>query len=256
LPVEILHEKDALANDFKAHLAAMRAMLNAETIEAAPAMDVSVREPRGVVEAAKPTKRQMGGRVTCDELKGMLCNFLEHHLEKANEIPECTEITPARQAQLDRLKEAYALTRRGENEKPKKWVKPKGFRNPQWIKVKKNNEPDAPPEPAVKEPVEDEELVQVVLGMGDSSFVQCMEYYPKERKVRIFLASGKFYWFYNVEDGFMASFAAKMNLDGGHGLPMVFTTDRAFDAQFGAPCLRTQDPKPEIRTHGSGNRGE
>ena len=53
--------------------------------------------------------------------------------------------------------------------------------------------------------------------------------------MRIFLASGNFYWFYNVEDGFMASFAAKMNLDGGHGLPMVFTTDRAFDAQFGAP---------------------
>ena len=237
VPEEPLHEPEALARDFKAHLAAMRAMLNAEcgAIESdkAPASGTPAQDSAMAAEAPKPAARQMGGRVTCEELKRMLCSFLEYHLAKANEIPACTEITAERQAQLDRLKAAWP--KRGKEEMPRKWVKPKGFRNPQWIKVtKKKPEPEPQPEPE-PEPVEDQELVQVVLGMGDSSFVQCMEYYPKERKVRIFLASGKFYWFYNVEDDFMNSFAAKMNIDGGHGLPMVFTTDRAFDAQFGAP---------------------
>ena len=61
-----------------------------------------------------------------------------------------------------------------------------------------------------------------------------MEYYPKEKKVRIFLSSGKFYWFYNVEDDFMTTFSEKMGRDGGVGLPMCFTTDQVFDALFGA----------------------
>lgn len=167
-------------------------------------------------------------RVTYGMLQAELVGFLEQVLQAEQQQPELSEITPQRQQQLDRLK--ANMPRHPSAGPSRKWKPPDLKNAPRWV-ISKATKPEPEPEAPPQEPADD--VVQVVLGVGDSSFVHSMEYYPKERKVRVSLDTGRKFWFHDVQDDFMDTFRTKMAADGGRGLPQMFTTSAADDAAYG-----------------------
>jgi len=172
----------------------------------------------------------------------MLVGFLESQLETVeveHEQPELSLITPDRERQLQRLKESWPRRNGANNQgSPRKWSKPKGYAAKQWITKKTTPQisqsgPEIPVVEGEEDELSEENPVQIVIGVGDSAFVQSMEYYPKDRKLQIHLATGRSFWFYDVHDDFMEGFKEKAALNGGKGRSGVFTTSALFDSQFG-----------------------
>jgi len=204
--------------------------------------------------------------VTFGTLQTELVGIIENVLMNPDELPEMSEVTPQRQAQLDRLKaEMPRPVKEGgtvsdpNGPKPvKKWKAPRGGN---VFKVTKTKKPEAiareaeeaakAAEAAAAQLAKAESqspAVQIVLGVGDSSFVRSLEYYPQERKLRVMLKStkpaangngdqevGRCFWFHDVEDDFMAAFRTRMGVDVGEGdgTSQLFTTPATFDSCFG-----------------------
>jgi len=227
------------AADFRAHARGMHNVRHPPQGNASADLAEGLEDwepPKEEINApsvCKSAEARRTEKVTYGMLQAELVGFLQEVLQSDQDKPELSEITPQRQQQLDRLKAAMPRT-----QKPapnRRWKPPDLSKAPKWIvRQPKLPEPEPVPAPLPDAPSE-EDVVQVVLGVGNSSFVHSMEYYPKEGKVRISLDSGRKFWFHDVQDDFMEAFRTKMAAENGQGRLQMFTTSAEEDSEYGRP---------------------